>query len=150
MFSLFLIGAVAANDTLNGKLLADIAYGYGVVPILHQKADHYQAKLMPLDDTRLNTGDRLVVVATIEGLQRVEQGTTTAKQWLVRVEKANSQDAAFEGASIICRVADCDLQSARTLMTQLPAILPCPLYQHQAYRLVSELSKAQVTASVEK
>jgi hypothetical protein len=31
---------IEAGDTLNGLLLAEIAYGYGVVPILHQKLNY--------------------------------------------------------------------------------------------------------------
>ncbi|BDI14432.1 hypothetical protein ANSO36C_02340 [Nostoc cf. commune SO-36] len=139
---------IEANDTLNGRLLADIAYGYGLVPILHAKANHQPAKFMPSDDMRLRVGDRLVVLGTIEGLQRVERGSIPAGQWLVRVEKAVSAQAAFEGAAVISRVCGCDMQLARTLMKQLPETLQYPLYKHQAYRLVSELSKSQVLAHI--
>lgn len=141
---------VTADDNLNGKLLADVAYGYGVVPILHQKVNQYPAKLMPSDDTQLAVGDRLVVLARIEGLQRVEADSIAAKQYSVRVQKANSQEAAFEGAAVICRIAGYDLHLARTLMNELPKTIPCSLYKHQAHRLVCELSKTQVIAFVEK
>lgn len=140
---------ITDSDTLNGKLLADIAYGYGVVPILHIKANQYTSKFMPSDDIRLVVGDRLVILATIEGLQRVERGLITPGQWLVRVEKVNSPEAAFEGAAVISRVTGCDMHLARTLMNQLPATLQYPLYKHQAHRLVHELSKAQVLAYIE-
>lgn len=141
---------IETDDTLNGKLLAEIAYGYGVVPILHAKVGHQSPKFMPSDDIKLAVGDRLVVLATIEGLQRVERGTITTGQWFVRVEKANSSQAAFEGAAVISRVSGCDMQLARTLMNQLPATLQHPLYKHQAHRLVSELSKSQVIAHIMK
>ncbi|UBF25721.1 NAD-binding protein [Kovacikia minuta CCNUW1] len=139
---------IEADDTLTGKLLAEIAYGYGVVPILHQKSHYRFARLMPSDDVRLQAGDRLVVLATIEGLQRVEQGKTLPPTWQVQVETALSQEALFEGATTIARVSGCDLSTARTVMEQLPATLPTPLYRHQAIRLVRELSKAQVKAQV--
>ncbi len=129
-------------------MLADIAYGYGLVPILHSKAEHQIPKFMPSNDIKLAVGDRLVVLATIEGLQRVEQRKTIARQWLVRVEKAVSPDAAFEGAAVISRVSGCDMHLARTLMNQLPGTLQYPLYKHQAHRLVSELSKSQVSAQI--
>ncbi|RCJ19671.1 potassium transporter TrkA [Nostoc minutum NIES-26] len=139
---------IEANDTLNGKLLAEIAYGYGVVPIYHAKAGHQIAKFMPSDDTKLVVGDRLVVLATIEGLQRVERGKITAGQWFVQIERANSSEAVFEGAAVISRVAGCDMYMARTLMNQLPATLQYPLYKHQAHRLANELSKSQVSARI--
>ncbi|MHC5918046.1 MAG: TrkA C-terminal domain-containing protein, partial [Nostoc sp.] len=120
---------IEANDTLNGRLLTDIAYGYGLVPILHAKADHQGAKFMPSDDIRLGVGDRLVVLGTIEGLQRVERGSIPVGQWLVRVEQAVSAQAAFEGASVISRVCGCDMQLARTLMKQLAETLQYPLYK---------------------
>ncbi|MDZ7957368.1 MAG: NAD-binding protein [Aulosira sp. DedQUE10] len=139
---------IETDDTLNGKLLAEIAYGYGIIPILHIKAAQKTPKFMPSDDIRLVVGDRLVVLATIEGLQRVERGSIASPQLLVRVESAFSSEAAFEGAAVMARVSGCDMQTARTLMKQLPGTLQYPLYKHQAHRLVSELSKSQVLAHI--
>ncbi|QLE54811.1 TrkA family potassium uptake protein [Nostoc sp. TCL26-01] len=140
---------VETDDTLNEKLLAEMAYGYGVVPILHARANQKTPKLMPSDDIRLSVGDRLIVLATIEGLQRVERGIMLPRQCLVHIYKAVSSEAAFAGAAVISRISGCDMYVARTLMNQLPATLQHPLYQHQAYRLVSELSKCQVSADIE-
>ncbi|MCL6434124.1 MAG: NAD-binding protein [Leptolyngbyaceae cyanobacterium HOT.MB2.61] len=137
---------IEAGDTLEGRLLGEVAYGYGVVPILYQRSSYDSARLMPLDDIRLHRGDRLVVLATIEGLRRVEQGMALERHWLLRVEKAMSQEAAFEGAGAIARISGCDISLARTLMNQLPSILEVPLYKHQALRLVRELSKVQVSS----
>ncbi|BAY66537.1 TrkA-N domain protein [Calothrix brevissima NIES-22] len=139
---------IEANDTLNGKLIGEIAYGYGIVPILHAKAGQANSKLMPSDDIKLAVGDRLIVLATIEGLQRVERGAIAPPQVLVKVESALSAEATFEGAAVISRVSGCDMHTARTLMNQLPATLQYPLYKHQAHRLLSELSKAQVQARI--
>ncbi len=139
---------IEADDTLNGKLLAEIAYGYGIVPILHAKGSQSTSKFMPSDDIKLTVGDRLVVLATIEGLQRVERGAIASAQLLVRVESAFSSEAAFEGAAVIARISGCDIHTARILMSQLPKTLQYPLYKHQAHRLVSELSKSQVQAYI--
>lgn len=139
---------IEAGDTLNGFLLAEIAYGYGVVPILHQRHTYQSAVLMPPDEARLQVGDRLVVLATIAGLQRIEQGIRAPQRWLVRIEKALSPTAEFEGAGTIARISGCDIGLARTLMTLLPKTLPVPLYQHQALRLVRELGKNRVIAQV--
>ncbi|MBF2028813.1 MAG: NAD-binding protein [Oscillatoriales cyanobacterium C42_A2020_001] len=136
---------VEANDTLNGRLLGEVSYGYGVVPILHDRADK-PMRLMPSDDTRLEVGDRLVVLAPIESLQRVERGELLPKTYRVQIERALSSDSVFDGANAIARVSDCGIQFARDVMNQLPAQFPHPLYQHQAQRLVRELAKAQVSA----
>ncbi|HEY9671370.1 MAG TPA: NAD-binding protein [Waterburya sp.] len=140
---------IEAGDTLNGLLLADVAYGYGVVPVLYQKGQE-TPKLMPSDDIRLLIGDRMVVLATSTGLQRIEEGklTVTLKRWRVVVEKAVTQEAVFEGANAIARISGCDLSAARALMHNLPGTLRSPLYRHQAQRLVRSLKQSQVKARV--
>ncbi len=137
---------VELGDTLHGLLLAEVAYGYEVVPILHQKKTQEFAKLMPTDDIRLEVDDRLIILATLEGLQRVERGALMARQWLVQVEKALSIEAVFDGGAAIARISGCEIGWARSRMADLPGLLDYPLYEHQAQRLVSELSKAQVLA----
>ena len=138
---------IETGDTLNGLLLAEVAYGYGVVPILHHRTPN-EAKLMPTDDVLLAIGDRLVVLATIEGLQRVEVGTRHFQRWQVRVEKAMTEEAIFEGGNIIVRISGCSLSAARELMHNLPGVLNVPLYKHQGERLVHALGKVQVTAQI--
>jgi Trk K+ transport system NAD-binding subunit len=141
---------IEAEDTLHGLLLAEVAYGYEVVPVLHQRPP-YTSTLMPSDELRLAVGDRLVVLATIEGLQRIEQGRPNLelKRWQVRLEKLLTPDAAFEGANLLVRIAGCSLAVARELVNNLPQTLPTPLYQHQAQCLVRELKKALVQARLE-
>ncbi|UBF25877.1 NAD-binding protein [Kovacikia minuta CCNUW1] len=139
---------IQSGDTLNGKLLAEVAYGYGVVPTLYQRSAREQIRLMPSDDIRLETGDRLVVLATMNGLQQIERGDISPQQWHVHVNRALSKDAVFEGATAIARISGCSINLAREVMSQLPALLPTALYQHQAQRLVRELGKSQVLAHV--
>ncbi|HBB31197.1 MAG TPA: potassium transporter TrkA [Cyanobacteria bacterium UBA8803] len=140
---------IEAEDTLHELLLAEVTYGYGVVPILYQKGQE-TPHLMPSEDTRLAVGDRMVVLATSKGLRRVEEGVTSMipKSWQVAVEKALTQEAIFEGANAIARISSCDLSTARSLMHNLPGILRVPLYKHQAQRLVRTLNKAQVKARI--
>jgi Trk K+ transport system NAD-binding subunit len=140
---------IEAEDTLNDLLLAEVAYGYGVVPILYQKGDE-TPKLMPSDDIRLGAGDRMVVLATSKGLRGIEQGIVSIapKTCQVRVERALTREAIFEGANAIARISGCDLGTARALMHNLPGTLEVPLYHHQAHRLVRVLSKAQVLAYI--
>jgi Trk K+ transport system NAD-binding subunit len=138
---------IEAGDTLNGSSLGDIAYGYRVVPILHQR-EREASKLMPEDYLNLRIGDRIVVLATINGLRRVEKGRRTPKSWRVRVEKAFNQNIAAEAPTVISRFSNCPLKITSDLMENLPATLPIPLYEQQAIRLVSELKKIQVQAMV--
>jgi Trk K+ transport system NAD-binding subunit len=137
--------AVDHGDTLNRLLLSEVAYGYGVLPIWHQRPPK-AGSVMPSEDLRLHPQDRLVIMATIRGLRRIEQGQLAPKTWTVRVEKALTADALFEGAAEIARISGCKLGTAREFMAHLPATFPQPLYQHQAVRLVRLLTRAQVKA----
>lgn len=139
---------ISQDDTLNGVLLAEIAHGYGVVPVLHQRHARQSLTFLPSEDISLEVGDRLVVLATSESLQRIERGERSPKCWQVQVEKALTRDAIFEGANEITRISGCSLSAARQLMASLPAQLPFPVYKHQAQRLVRHLGKVQVTAQI--
>jgi Trk K+ transport system NAD-binding subunit len=136
---------IEMGDTLNGLLLAEVAYGYGVVPVLYQRREETPT-FMPSDDIRLAIGDRMVVLATSMGLRRVEEGfkSILPKRWRVLVEKAMNPEAIFEGANAIARISACELSTARALMHNLPGVLEVPLYKHQAQRLVRSLKQAQV------
>ncbi len=136
---------IEEGDTLNGLLLAEVAYGYRIVPILHQKPQE-PAKLMPSDEIRLMVGDRLVVLATISSLQQIERGERLPCRWAVRVEKALNESSVFEGGNTIARVTGCEIGLARELMENLPGTLRLPMYKQQAEHLVRELDKFQVRA----
>lgn len=139
---------IEAGDTLNELLLGEVAYGYGVVPILHRRGSQ-SPRLMPPDEIQLAAGDRMVVLATMEGLRAVEEGVfITPARWRVRIETAATSEAVFEGANAIVRICGCPLNVARNLMADLPAILPRLLFEHQAYHLTEELRRSQVVARV--
>ncbi|MDJ0715425.1 MAG: NAD-binding protein [Prochloraceae cyanobacterium] len=140
---------IEADDTLNGLLLGEIAYGYGIIVILHQSPSQ-SPRFMPSDDIPLNAGDRIVVLASGEGLRRIEGGRIriTTRCWRVRVEKVLTDDAIFEGANLISRISGCSLVRARNLMNNLPQTLPTPLYKHQGQRLVRELKRVLVKADL--
>ncbi|MGF1497452.1 MAG: potassium channel family protein [Elainellaceae cyanobacterium] len=140
---------IEADDTLCNRLLADIAYGYGAVPILHRRsAPDAMPKWMPSDDIRLHKSDRLVVLATIDGLRQIEHGQLAPKSWQVVVETALTSQAVFDGAAEIALVSGCSIETARSQMDHLPAALPFLLYKHQAMRMVRRLSRTQVIAHV--
>ena len=140
---------IEVDDTLNGLLISEVAYGYGVEVIAHAKPSQ-NLTLMPSDDLKLVEGDRLIVLATVEGLQRIEQGKLNldAKNYYVRVEKALNSEAAFNGANLLVLISGCSLPEARELFNHLPATFNVPLYKQQAMRLVRGLNKQQVKASL--
>lgn len=133
------------SDTLVGLMLAEVAYGYGVVPIWHCHQGQ-AGQAFPSEDGRLKAGDQLVVLATIGGLRRVEQGQRDRPDCWVRVDAALTPSSQFEGATAVSRVTGCGLAMAREFMANLPAQFPQPLYQGQALRLVRWLGQVQVQA----
>jgi Trk K+ transport system NAD-binding subunit len=139
---------IEANDTLNGLLIAEVAYGYGVIPIFYASSQGKQT-FMPSDHVCLTVGDKLVVLAFIEGLKDIEIGRLKEKKWQLRVESVISEDAAFEGANAIARISGCSLAIARKMMNNLPSTLPIKLYKHQGMRLVRILKKLQVNCSIQ-
>ncbi len=138
---------IESKDTLCGLLLAEVAYGYGVMPILHQ-APRQTSVFLPSDDIVLKDGDRLVILGTIEGLKKIETRNLMPKTWRLRIDSIRNQESAFEGANIISRISGCSLKQGRRLMEKAPNTLITPLYRPQAQRLVRALRKVQVQASL--
>ncbi len=140
---------IEEGDTLNGLLLSDIAYGYGVIPLLLQKR-FKEDDFMPRYYNRLELGDRLVVLASSDGLSRIEQGISaiTPKSWRIKVEQTLNPEAISEGANKIVLHTDCSGHQANELMRNLPQVLSTPLYEAQARELKRDLQKIGVTAQL--
>ena len=139
---------IIAGDTLNERLLSQVAYGYGVVPIYYQASRSNNFQFMPSDDTRLQEGDRLIVLASTDGLQRIEWGIPCPPRlWLLQALKPLSTDALFDAGNLMENITGCSLKVARSFMDNLPGVLSVPgvmeleLYDHQAYHLVEKLRR---------
>ena len=139
---------VEPGDTFDGRLLGDVTCGYGLAAIVFQRSTSDPVEFFPPEDIRLEVGNRLVVLATIGGLQNAEHGVTAQRTHQIRVLKVHSEDAAFEGARAISRITGCNLGAAGALFGELPAILPQLLFRHQARRLARELGMIGVNAEV--
>jgi Trk K+ transport system NAD-binding subunit len=139
---------IEEGDTLNGLLLSEIAHGYGVVPILYQKYRQLNYSLMPWEDVKLDAGDRLIVLATSNGLQRIEWGEMLPRLFQVQIEQALTKNAIANGAEKISAIAGCSYTDAKKWINNLPTVLPTTFYKYQAQHLVRELKKVQIVASV--
>ncbi|MFG6096447.1 NAD-binding protein [Leptothoe sp. ISB3NOV94-8A] len=137
--------AIEYGDTLNGKPLAEIAYGYGVVPILlrqRQPSKQYQDYPMPSDDLRVHLGDKLYVLSSINGLRRIERGEMTPpRQWLLEVDSPLNPTMLSEAGSLLAKLSNVQLDKCRQLMKTLPNTLQLSLYDYQAHRLMQELKR---------
>ncbi|MBF2058003.1 MAG: NAD-binding protein [Cyanobacterium sp. T60_A2020_053] len=139
---------IEGNDTLHHLLLAQIAYGYSVVPIFYQNGATKDVIYLPSDDLRLSVGDKLIVLATIDSLKRIEKGELISPHCNLTIHHASDDTATFEGANAISRISGCNLDVARRALENLPQKLPFLLYPHQAMRLQQTLKKNRVEAEI--
>jgi hypothetical protein len=78
------------GDTLVGCSLDQVSQGYGLVVMLHT-APGGSPEPLPREESQLQPGARLVVLATLEALHRVEQGEVRRPAWCLRIESAPAQ-----------------------------------------------------------
>jgi Trk K+ transport system NAD-binding subunit len=139
---------VEATDTLVSKLLGEVAYGFGVVPVLLRRHKAAAAELLPSDEVRLHEHDVLVVLATVEGLGNIEQGSIRPAEHHVRVEARPSDPAMLDAALLMARVSGCEVNVAQAALRHAPAVFEVPLYRQQAERLARDLSRSGLDAHV--
>jgi Trk K+ transport system NAD-binding subunit len=139
---------VEAGDRLEGRLLTEVTCGYGLLAILYQRRPGEEAEFFPSEDVRLEVGGRLVVLATMKALQNAEHGISGERGYQIRILRALTEQATFEGARTISRLTGCSLGAARSFMSRIPGALSQPLFRHQAQRLVHELFGVGVHAEV--
>lgn len=101
---------VTAQDTLVGKLIGEVAYGYGVVPVFYNCHEQLlggksNRQFLPSDTLQLTVGDRLVVLATIQGPRQIEQGTLAPpRSWQLWLESPRRPEAALEIGNLIRKI----------------------------------------------
>ncbi len=138
--------AIVPGDTLSGKQMGHIAYGYGVVPILRDTRDHKGhlcTILMPTDDQRLVPGDRLFVLSSINGLRRIERGQRTPpRRWRLTADVPDRNDDAQMLSTIakrLTQLTDCNRQEIDRFVQQLPSSIDLELYDYQATHLIQTM-----------
>jgi voltage-gated potassium channel Kch len=136
---------VETGDTLSDRLLYEITYGYGVVPILlrtRHSQGQWQDISMPSDDLRLHAGDQLYILSSINGLRRIERGERTApRRWRLEAEPPLGKEALLDAGNTLANLSGVDLKQCRTFIENLPSRIELKLYDYQANRLIQELAK---------
>jgi len=131
---------IEPNDTLVGKPIADVSYGYGVVPILRETYDEQGNActiLMPTDEQRLKPKDKLFVLSSINGLRRIErEEMTRPRRWRLSAEFVPQADVAEDTVKILTKIANCHPSQAKAFVSQLPTSIDIELYDYQAARLI--------------
>ena len=136
---------IESGDTLVGKQLAQISYGYGVVPLVRETHDpqgDWCSVLMPTDDQHLRPGDRLFVLSSINGLRRIERGEMTPpRRWRLSAKGVPEPGAIADTAQIIARITDRNPKEIHRFISQLPNSIDISLYDYQAARLLQSVQK---------
>ncbi|MEM6468223.1 MAG: NAD-binding protein [Planctomycetota bacterium] len=131
---------IEEGDHLHGLLLSDIAYGYGTVPVLWSRGEKKQ--YLPDDDIQIEVGDKLVLLATTNGLRRVEHGKISPRtDYQIQIESVLIDDNRFSAGNDLARITGCSLETARTIMNELPTTVVLPLYPQQVESLRSVLAR---------
>jgi Trk K+ transport system NAD-binding subunit len=143
---------IKPGDTLNGYFLFEIAYGYGVVPILYQTYKQVRPKIIPSywDKSPLEAGDKIVVLANFDSLQKIEVGSRKLPNYKLKVKQAPLQDAIVKATFTIAFICGCSPEMVQKLMYNLPGTLECAIYRHQGQLLLRKLRKLGVDAALVK
>ncbi len=136
---------VEAGDTLVGKQIAQITYGYGVVPILretHDREGKLCTILLPTDEQRLVPKDKLFVLSSINGLRRIErEEMTPPRRWNLAAETLPIDTAAAYVVQVLVELAGCSASQAQNFVNQLPTTIKLDLYDYQAAKLVQMMKE---------
>ena len=90
----------------------------------------------------LQPGDRLILLASINGLRRIERGDINPpRQWQLIAQTPLNTSFLHDLGSDLARISGCSLDDARAFMNTLPRTLELSLYDYQAHRLQQELGK---------
>ncbi|WOB41957.1 potassium transporter TrkA [Thermoleptolyngbya oregonensis NK1-22] len=138
---------VEAGDTLVGKLLSQVSYGYGVVPIFYERNSERRTldssdSLMPSETWMLKAGDRLIVLSTIDGLRRIERGQMRPpRTWRLSMGKPLNRGNLSEIGTTLHRISGLNLNTANAFAQNLPGTIYLQLYDYPAHHLLAELRK---------
>lgn len=141
---------IKEGDTLNGSFLFEIAYGYEVVPIVYQTYKQIRPKIMPSywDKSPLEPGDRIVILANFDSLQKIETGDRLLPEYKLKVKQAPLKDAIVKATFTIAFICGCNSEIVKKLMYNLPGTLDFPIYKHQGQLLLRKLRKLGVDAAL--
>jgi len=140
---------IRAEDTLNGLMLSEMAYGFAVVPVvLRQKG--VPPKPLAKDEVRLKPGDQIIMLATMDGLRRIElnQHSIAPTQWDITIGPFYSEEAHFNAAQLLAQIGGLPLGDASAQLTNPPVTVRLSLHKYQAHRLLRKLKQQQIRADM--
>ncbi len=140
---------VRRGDGLDGRLLAEVAEGYVVVPVRYVAGPHAPRFWSPAEQAaRLGPGDRVVLLGSSDSLQRIARGDMQPRAVTARLVARRPYADAIASASVLVQHTGSTLEEARRILEALPHELVAPLYPHQAHRLKHGLETAGLTVEL--
>ncbi len=138
--------AIELGDTLAGQQMAQVSYGYGVVPILRETRDA-EGKLctilLPTDDQCLQAGDRLFALSSINGLRRIERGEKTSPRlWRLTVDALPKPEVMTDVVQRFANLTNLDHEQSRKFIEGIPTAIDIELYDYQAARLIQTMKES--------
>jgi hypothetical protein len=141
--------AVSAGDTLVSRPLWQIAEGYAVVPVLHQRVGSH-GRVPSAEDASLvlKEGERLVVLATAGSLESIERGDLRPAKYQLALERLRPYAESLQVVGMLSQRLGYTLEHARSTLESLPQIVPLPLYSVYASRTARLLNANGVETRV--
>lgn len=140
---------IEAGDTLSGLSLATVAGGYGLIPLRVMPMGHRKPIVLPKPEQVLHPGDSLVVMANLQALLAVENGTLTPPRWQLEVRGCRQHCNRFEAQVLLARyLAQPPGEVARYLETADGPQRTEPIYQAPGRLLQQGLTRLGVECSL--
>ena len=140
---------VQAGDGLDGRLLAEAAEGYAVVPVWYLAGGHAARFCSPADQAvRLKPGDRVVLLAPSRSLQWIQLGEMRPRDVTLRLTERRSYADEIAVASVLVQHTGHTLEAALAVVRALPHDLPDAMYPHQAQHLKAALEASGTTVQL--
>ena len=140
---------IEPGDTLVGLSLAAVSGGYGLIPLQVTPLGQRKPIVLPNLERVLQHGDALVVMADLQALLAVENGTLAPPRWQLEVRGCRRNCNGFEAQVLLARyLAQAPGEVGRYLETAAGPQRTKPIYQAPGRLLQQGLTRLGVECSL--
>ena len=140
---------IEPGDTLVGLSLAAVSGGYGLIPLQVTPLGQRKPIVLPNLERVLQPGDALVVMADLQALLAVENGTLAPPRWQLEVRGCRRNCNGFEAQVLLARyLAQAPGEVGRYLETAAGPQRTKPIYQAPGRLLQQGLTRLGVECSL--
>ena len=108
---------IDCNDSLCGRSLARVQNGFGVTAIALRRPSRGEVLALPPVDLVLSSGDQLLILASLDGLRRIELNRlhAPAERLRLRLKRQLNASSLFEVHRNLARYLGCSVEQAHEL-----------------------------------